>query len=96
MPVGRPRDLRAAEQSLQDLIDWLEAKKIEELVRDGLHEALTTVVDTIHKIGDAIHRTYFDVGPQTPPVLSGSFSPKSRGESASKEIAGPLQCQPAV
>jgi uncharacterized alpha-E superfamily protein len=93
-PATRPGD--AAEQCLQDLIDWLEAKKIEELVRDGLHEALTTVVDTIHKIGDAIHRTYFDVGPQTPPAPAGNFSPKSGGESASKEIAGPLQCQPAA
>jgi uncharacterized alpha-E superfamily protein len=95
-PAGRPGD--AAEQRLRELIDWLEAKKIEDLVRDGLHETLTSVVDTIHKIGDAIHRTYFDVNLQTPPAPPGSFSPKSCGESASKkkEIAGPLQFQPAV
>lgn len=93
-PAARPGD--AAEQCLQDLIDWLEAKNIEELVRDGLHEALTAIIGTIHSIGDAIRRTYFDVGPQTPPAPTGKFSPKSYGESASKEIAGPLQCQPAI
>jgi hypothetical protein len=76
------------------LIDWLDAKKIEELVRDGLHEAPTSVVNTIHNIGDALHRTYFDVGPQTPPSPAGNFAPKSCGESASKEFA--VQCQPAV
>jgi hypothetical protein len=93
-PAAGPGD--AAEQCLQDLIDWLEAKKIEELVRDGLHEALTTVVDTIDKIGDAIHRTYFDVGPQKRPAPRGNFSPKSCGDPASKEIAGPVPCQQAV
>ena len=93
-PAARPGD--AAEQSLQDLIDWLEAKKIEDLVRDGLHETLTTVVDTVHKIGDAIHRTYFDVSPQPPPARPRSFSRELRGESASKGIAGPLQFQAAV
>ena len=88
-PPGCPGD--AAEQCLQDLIDLLETKKIEDLVRDGLHETLTTVIDKIHGIGDAIHRTYFDVGPETPPALLGNFFPESCGESATESIAGPKQ-----
>ena len=80
----------AVEQRLQDLIDWLEAKEIEDLVRAGLHESLTTVIDTIHKIGDIIHQTYFDVGPQTPKGHVEN-NPATRGESTSTEIAGPLQ-----
>ena len=78
-PAGAAPD--GVEQSLQDLVDWLEAEKIEGLIRDGLHEALTAAVNGIHQIGDAVHQTYFDVGPQTPP--------------APAEVAGPCQCQPA-
>jgi uncharacterized alpha-E superfamily protein len=88
-PVGHPGD--AVEHCLQALIDWLDSKKIEELVRDGLHEELTRVVNTINKIGNAIHRTYFDVGSQTPSATPGTFSPKLGGGPASTTYAGALQ-----
>ncbi len=61
---GRPGD--SAEQAVQDLADWLEAKRIDGLLRDGLHESLTHVVNSIHELGETVHQTYFDVGPQTP------------------------------
>ena len=91
--AGRPAD--PVEQSLRDLVDWLDAEDIEGLVEDGLHEALTTVVNGVHKIGDAIHRTYFDVGPQTPPAPAENEPGAAEAETSDGEIAGPCQCQPA-
>ncbi len=52
------------EYALRDLIVWLERRSIDDLVRGGLHEALTRVVNEIHRIGEAIHRVYFDVSTQ--------------------------------
>ncbi len=79
---GRPGD--AVEQAVQDLTDWLEAKGVDGLMRDGLHESLTHVVDSIHGVGEAADRTYFNVGPQTPPA------PAAAG-GAPKEEAAPCQ-----
>src|SRR5262249_42466442 len=50
-----------AGRMLGELTEWLEGASIHELIQAGLHEALTRVVDTIHEIGTAIHRAYFDV-----------------------------------
>jgi uncharacterized alpha-E superfamily protein len=91
-PPGQPAD--DVEHSLGDLVDWLEASRIDDLVRGGLHEALTSVVNRVHGVGEAIHRTYFDVGPQTPPAPPGSCHP-SAAEAAPRTAAGPCQCQPA-
>ena len=79
---GRPGD--AAEQAVQDLADWLEAKGIDGLLREGLHESLTHVVNSIHGVGEAVDRAYFDVGPQTPPAPAAA-PPKE-----------PCQCAAAV
>jgi uncharacterized alpha-E superfamily protein len=49
-----------AEQMLENLIDWLSLATIDDLVRSGLHESLTNVIDKIHDIGGAISRTYFN------------------------------------
>jgi uncharacterized alpha-E superfamily protein len=57
-PVGRPGN--AAERALDDLVDWLNLARVDDFVEAGLHEALTSVIDRIHGIGAAIHRTYFD------------------------------------
>jgi uncharacterized alpha-E superfamily protein len=48
-----------AEQQLDMLIDWLNLATIDDLVKAGLHESLTRVIDKIHDIGAAISRTYF-------------------------------------
>ena len=82
---GRPGD--AAEQAVQDLADWLEAKGIDGLLREGLHESLTHVVNSIHGVGEAVDRAYFDVGPQTPPAPA---------TAPPKEPAEPCQCAAAV
>lgn len=60
-PVGRePTD---AERKIAALVRWLDTRAISDVVREGLHEVLTHVVDSIHTIGDAIHSTFF-----APPV----------------------------
>ena len=49
-----------AERLLENLVDWLSLATIDDLVKAGLHESLTSVIDKIHDIGGAITRTYFD------------------------------------
>jgi uncharacterized alpha-E superfamily protein len=69
---GRPlsRPVNEVEEALHSLVGWLHLIKINDFVQAGLHEALTRVINRIHEIGDAIHRTYFDVHLQTPPEPS--------------------------
>ena len=55
-----------AERLLDDLLGWLHGTDIAEVIRAGLHESLTKVVNSVHDIGDAIHRCYFDVKAQLP------------------------------
>jgi uncharacterized alpha-E superfamily protein len=58
---------------LQSLVGWLHLAQIDDFLRAGLHEGLTSVVNRIHEIGDAIHRTYFDVHmhmPQPPAAMA--------------------------
>jgi uncharacterized alpha-E superfamily protein len=49
------------ERQLDLIIDWLNLVTIDDLVRSGLHESLTRVIDRIHDLGDAIRRTFFDL-----------------------------------
>jgi uncharacterized alpha-E superfamily protein len=48
-----------AERLLENLLAWLTLATIDDLVKAGLHESLTQVIDRIHDIGGAISRTYF-------------------------------------
>jgi uncharacterized alpha-E superfamily protein len=63
-PIGRPGN--DVETRLAELIDWLRVTNITDIIRCGLHETLTQVVDGVHEVGDAIRRTYFDVRVQLP------------------------------
>ncbi len=58
-PLSQPGN--EVEHGLQALVGWLYLVQIEDFIRAGLHEGLTSVIDRIHDIGAAIHRTYFDV-----------------------------------
>lgn len=58
-PLAQPGN--EVEHALHALLRWLNLVKIDDFVRAGLHEELTRVIDRIQEIGDAIHRTYFDV-----------------------------------
>ena len=51
---------------LDALIDWLNLVTIDDLVRTGLHESLTYVIDQTQEIGAAVHRAFFDIQPQGP------------------------------
>ena len=42
-----------------ELVAWLDKRTIRDVVREGLHETFTYVVDQTHEIGEAIHRTFF-------------------------------------
>jgi uncharacterized alpha-E superfamily protein len=57
-PLGQAGN--EAERALDGLVDWLNLIRIDDFVEAGLHEALTSVINRIHGIGGAIHRTYFD------------------------------------
>jgi uncharacterized alpha-E superfamily protein len=67
---GRPLDQPAndVEHAIAGLLTWLNGRDIQTVMRAGLHESLTYVVNTIHDIGATIHRTYFDVHLQTMPA----------------------------
>jgi uncharacterized alpha-E superfamily protein len=56
-PVGR--EPTAAETAIGELLTWLDRRTIADVVRDGMHEALTHVVDSVNKIGEAIHASFF-------------------------------------
>jgi uncharacterized alpha-E superfamily protein len=56
---------------LADLAGWLNGTTVQEIMRSGLHEALTKVVNSTHEIGEAIHRAYFDMRVQQPPSPAG-------------------------
>jgi uncharacterized alpha-E superfamily protein len=58
-PLSQPGN--EVEHQLQSLVGWLYLVQIEDFIRAGLHEGLTSVVDRIHEIGEAIRGTYFDV-----------------------------------
>jgi uncharacterized alpha-E superfamily protein len=64
-PVGRPENV--AERRLQALLDLLGQISVDGIIESGLHDVLTAVVDSFHEIGNAVHRTYFDVQVQLPP-----------------------------
>jgi len=57
-PGGPPTE---ADRQLADLLAWMDAREIPDLVRAGLHESLTFVVDGVHRLGDAVTKTYFAV-----------------------------------
>ncbi|HEX4611714.1 MAG TPA: alpha-E domain-containing protein [Urbifossiella sp.] len=56
-PLGRAPT--PAETAVGDLLAWLDRRTITDVIRDGLHEALTHVVDSVYTIGEAIHASFF-------------------------------------
>ena len=62
--------------AIAELLAWLDGRTIARVIRAGLHESLTHVVDTVHDIGEAIHATYFDV--EVAPHRKAPFDPGRR------------------
>ncbi len=92
VPGWRPTHLhsgratRSEYRRCKDLTDWLEGTKgVDGLMHEGAAESLTHVVGNIHGVGEAVDRTYFNVGPQTPPA------PTAAG-AAPREAEAPYQC----
>jgi uncharacterized alpha-E superfamily protein len=81
-PLSQPGN--DVERGLLSLIGWLQLVNIEDLVRAGLHESLTSVIDRIHDVGGAIHRTYFDFQ-FAPPRSVEVALPEQSSPTASKE-----------
>jgi uncharacterized alpha-E superfamily protein len=57
-PRSRPKN--DVETMLRQLSDWLQTATIDGLMASNLHKGLTHVVDSVHEIGDACRRTFFD------------------------------------
>jgi uncharacterized alpha-E superfamily protein len=51
----------AATQSLDELIQWHDSRTIEYVIREGLHESLTHIVESIHALGEAIRISFFEM-----------------------------------
>jgi uncharacterized alpha-E superfamily protein len=58
------------EHKVRELISWLDARTIQDLIKAGLHESLTHVVDSTHAIGEAVYHAFFAAEFQ-PPVSNG-------------------------
>jgi uncharacterized alpha-E superfamily protein len=81
---GRPptQPGNEVEHALDSLLRWLNLVKIDDFVRAGLHQELTSVINRIHEVGDAIHRTYFDVRIE---FEAGSYGPPTEHQPAPTE-----------
>jgi uncharacterized alpha-E superfamily protein len=77
-PLNQP--VSEVERVLHGLVGWLHLIKIQDFVQAGLHEALTSVINRIHEVGNAIHRTYFDVHLQTPPASAAAAGTSANGQ----------------
>ena len=53
------RELSEPENRIAALVAWLDQRTILDVIREGLHESLTYIVDAIHGIGESIHGTFF-------------------------------------
>jgi uncharacterized alpha-E superfamily protein len=60
------------ERLLDALLDWLNLVTVDDLVRTGLHESLTAVIDRTQEIGDAVRRTFFEAPIEFAPTASQS------------------------
>ena len=47
--------------------ETFDARTIQDLIKAGLHESLTHVVDSTHAIGDAVYHAFFAAEFQPPP-----------------------------
>ena len=61
------RELTDTESRIAELIAWLDARSIQDIIKNGLHESLTHVVDTVHDIGESVHKTFFAAEVKPPP-----------------------------
>ena len=76
--IDRPAE-NDADGAIIELGDWLAGRTIHTVIKDGLHESLTRVVTSVHDIGEAVGRTYFQPDFQLP-----SATPVGNGQTQSQ------------
>ncbi len=75
------RDASEAEKAIGELLAWLDRRTIQDVIREGLHETLTHVVDSVHEIGNAIHRTFFAAEVKPPQLAKPAQTQSASGMS---------------
>jgi uncharacterized alpha-E superfamily protein len=58
-PLSQPGN--DVEHAIHSLLRWLNLVKVDDIMKAGLHEELTSIINRLHEIGSLIHQTYFDV-----------------------------------
>ncbi|MFO0800176.1 MAG: alpha-E domain-containing protein [Gemmataceae bacterium] len=61
------REPTAAEREIRELLDWFDGRTSADIMRGGLHEALTHIVDSVIKIGNAVQASFFAAEVKPPP-----------------------------
>ena len=59
------REVTEPERLLTGLLADLDSRNIPDVIREGLHETLTRVVDAVHDIGAAVHEAFFAAAVRT-------------------------------
>jgi uncharacterized alpha-E superfamily protein len=54
------------DHKIEELLEWLDTTTIHSIIKAGLHESLTYVVNTTSEIGEAVYKSYFDPPLRTP------------------------------
>jgi len=63
------------DQKIDDLLGWLDGTDIQQVIKAGLHESLTHVVNSTLAVGGAVCKSYFDP-PVRPPAKRAAMSQK--------------------
>ena len=77
------KPVNEADRKLSEMVHWVENNSIRDLIRNGLHESLTVVVDSVNAIGVAIQQSFFDVDKQIPESMSKPRPTQSQSQSQS-------------
>jgi len=68
------REPTGAEREIGELLRWLDDRTIADVVREGLHESLTHIVDAVTRVGNAIHGSFFSAELKPPPRPKAAMS----------------------
>lgn len=72
------------EKLIVELIAYLDARNLPDVIREGLHQTLTRVVDSVQGIGQAIHAAFFAADIRPPATQSPTAAPGKMTQSQSQ------------
>lgn len=80
--TGSPRGTfrNPAERSLGRLCSHLDYAHVDEMIAEGLHEYLDRFQETLNRVGEGIHDTFFAIKPVPTPVGSGAVMTQQQGD----------------